>query len=85
MIEVVAESIQLINASPFQRFNPSTLPASLGQQTLVGEIVDSKCNSAWWILANWPRTVPVACLKRVCVAEHQEPCLHFANPWILSW
>jgi hypothetical protein len=43
MIEVVEGSIQPRSASTPQPFNPSTSPVSLGRQTLVGEIVDSKC------------------------------------------
>ena len=43
MIEVAEGSLTPIDASTLQRFNASTTPISLGQQTLVGEIVDSKC------------------------------------------
>src|SRR6266513_1903853 len=32
-----------LSPSPIQRFSDSTNPVRLGQQTLVGEIVDSKC------------------------------------------
>jgi len=43
MIEVADGSIRPGDASTSQPFNASTSPVSLGQQTLVGEIVDSKC------------------------------------------
>src|SRR5206468_9250 len=43
MIEVAEGSIMPIDASTLQRFNASTTPESFGQQTLTGEIVDSKC------------------------------------------
>src|SRR2546426_8190764 len=43
MIEVADGSIKSIADSTIQRFNDSTNPVRLGQQTLVGEIVDSKC------------------------------------------
>ena len=43
MIEVADKSIEPIPNSPIPRFNDSTLPVPLGQQTLIGEIVDSKC------------------------------------------
>ena len=43
MIEVVDGSMQPIDTSSLQHLNLSTKSVSLGQQTLIGEIVDSKC------------------------------------------
>lgn len=43
MIEVVDGSIKPADASTLQRFNAPANPIRLGRQTLVGEIVDSKC------------------------------------------
>ena len=43
MIEVVDGSIRLSDSPTLQRFNAATSAVSLGQQTLIGEIVDSKC------------------------------------------
>src|SRR6266436_2983562 len=43
MIEVVDDSIKSIADSTIQRSHDSTIPVRLGQQTLIGEIVDSKC------------------------------------------
>ena len=43
MIEVADGSIKAIADSTIQRSNESTTPVRLGQQTLIGEIVDSKC------------------------------------------
>src|SRR5712691_8273684 len=43
MIEVADGSIKSIADSTIQRSNASRSPVRLGQQTLIGEIVDSKC------------------------------------------
>jgi hypothetical protein len=43
MIEVADQSIQSLANSIIQPFNDSTSPVRLGRQTLIGEIVDSKC------------------------------------------
>ena len=43
MIEVADGSLKPAGASALQRFNASTSLVSLGTQTLIGEIVDSKC------------------------------------------
>ena len=43
MIEVADGSIKSIADSTIQHSNDSTIPVRLGQQTLIGEIVDSKC------------------------------------------
>jgi hypothetical protein len=43
MIEVADDSIKPSDVSTLQPFNGSTSSVSLGTQTLIGEIVDSKC------------------------------------------
>ncbi len=43
MIEVVEGSLQLTNGSTLQHSISALRPVSLGRQTLIGEIVDSKC------------------------------------------
>jgi hypothetical protein len=43
MIEVVDGSIRSIDDPTFERLSIPTLATSLGRQTLIGEIVDSKC------------------------------------------